>query len=46
MISTERSIDVTPLSPNSGAEISDYHPHTRSGYRVQIEGTAPPIPAF
>lgn len=25
--------------------IWDYHPHTRSGYRVQIEGTAPPIPA-
>jgi taurine dioxygenase len=25
--------------------IWDYHPHTRSGYRIQIKGTAPPIPA-
>jgi taurine dioxygenase len=23
--------------------IADYYPHTRSGYRVQIEGTAPPV---
>lgn len=25
--------------------IWDYHPHTRSGYRIQIRGTAPPLPA-
>lgn len=25
--------------------IWDYYPHTRSGFRVQIQGTAPPIPA-
>ena len=24
---------------------NDYWPHTRSGYRVQIEGTAPPMAA-
>ena len=25
--------------------IWDYYPHTRSGFRIQIQGTAPPIPA-
>jgi taurine dioxygenase len=25
--------------------IWDYYPHTRSGYRIQISGTEPPIPA-